>query len=347
MSMDISKRRRWRGLLAAVPALAVALTLGACGSESGDSTSTASPATAAATSEAPPEMTKVKASVIASADYAPVFIGQEHGFFEEEGIDLDLAVGGLSATVFPQLVNGQMDMFGSALGSMITAVAQGLPLVTIAPTSVGGNTLEDDTHHIIALKSSGIESLEDLKGKTMGVPALGQIGEAVVRVTLEEAGLEPSDVRLVAVNFPDMPAALSTGKVDSLQVGEPFLTVLKQSEDIVSLAPGSGGNLTDPPFMGWIASEKYVEENPDVVRRFQRAWKKAVEYTIDNPDEARTVLSRDLKVDESVAAEMILPRWTTASDPVKLQEVADLMTETGVLDEKVDVGSAVKENPLP
>lgn len=138
-------------------------------------------------------------------------------------------------------------------------------------------------------KGSDIRDVSDLEGKTIAVNALRGVAEVVIKTSLEKQGVDPSSVKLLEVPFPEMPAALKAGRVDAILASEPFLTGVLEA----------GGRRVDAPFVEsraelpigvYVATEKSIGENRDVVDRFSRAMDKSTEYAAQNPDEVRRII---------------------------------------------------------
>lgn len=335
--------RPWR-VLALVAMLLAALTFAACGSsdDDGDSGGSGGAATQSSDSDGGSgELTTVKIGVVPAATFAPVFVGVEQGFFRRHGIDLQLDVGGLAPTVFPRILKGELQLGANTWGTLVTSKAQNLPLTGIAPVDSGGTTAEDDYQGIVS-GPDGVRDLRELEGKTVAVPTLKSFTDSQVKSVLREAGVDVDSVRFIALPFPDMPAALAAGRVDAAGVVEPFFGgILAEGGNL--LAPLSRGQL-----MGAIvASERWVEENRETVSKFDAAWQETLAFSDRNPDAVRRALVTGLRLPEAVASRITLPIWVDSIDEARVQEISDMMLETGAIEEPVEAGSIITEFPLP
>ncbi len=176
-------------------------------------------AQAPAASEAPaaasantPTRTHDKLTVLldwfVNPDHAPLVIAQEKGFFAEEGLTVDL-VAPSDPSAPPRLVAaGEADVAISYQPNLNLQVKEGLPLTRI------GTLVETPLNSLVVLKDSGIESLKDLKGKTVGF-SVGGFEDALLGMMLESAGLTLDDVTLVNVNFSLSPS-LYAHRVDAV-----------------------------------------------------------------------------------------------------------------------------------
>ena len=176
-----------------------------------------------------PEKADVKLGIIPIADVAPVFIGIEQGFFEEEGLTVSTEFAQGGAASIPSVVSGDIDFAFGAYPSFFSAVQEGLPLLI----STEANRAAPLFGGLYALPDSGIATPADLEGKTIAVNTLNNLVQLAVEAQLVDAGLTLDDVTLVEIPFPDMVAALERGDVDVIAVVEPFGTIAKNSLDAV------------------------------------------------------------------------------------------------------------------
>jgi NitT/TauT family transport system substrate-binding protein len=341
-----SRRLHAARLLALVAALVAALAFAACGSsdddsDTGGSATSGSSTSASSDGAAGGERTTVKMGVVPAATFAPVFVGLEQGIFDRHGIDLQIDVGGLAPTVFPRILQGELQMGANTWGTLVTSEARGLPLTGIAPVDSGGAGADDDYQGIVS-KPGGVRDIRELNGKTVAVPTLKSFTDSQVKSVLAANGVDVGSVRFIAIPFPDMPAALEAGRVDAAGIVEPFYgQVLAR-----------GGNLLAPlsrqQLMGAIvAADRWVAENRDTIAKFDAAWAETLDYADRNPDAVRRALVSGLRLPEAVAQRMILPTWVHRIEEARVQEIADMMLETGAIEEPVKASEMITEYPLP
>lgn len=141
-------------------------------------------------------------------DHAPMIVAQERGMFAAAGLEVDL-VPPADPSAPPRLVAaGQADLAISYQPQLHVQVDEGLPLTRI------GTLAETPLNALVVLEKSGINSLTDLKGKTVGF-SVGGFEDAVLGAMLKTASLSLEDVTLVNINFALSPS-LITGKVDAV-----------------------------------------------------------------------------------------------------------------------------------
>lgn len=150
-------------------------------------------------------------------DHAPIIVAQQIGAYAAEGLDV-VVVPPADATMPPKLVAaGDGDIALTAEPQFLEQVAAGLPLVRI------GALIDRPLSTLVALRSSGIRTLGDLRGKRIGYGS-GGVEQAMVGAMLRSAGLSPSDVTMVQVGE-QLTVALLAHQVDAVTVYRNFETI--------------------------------------------------------------------------------------------------------------------------
>ncbi len=145
------------------------------------------------------------------------------------------------------------------------------------------------TDEIIAKKSSGINSLEDLKGKTIATQ-VGAAGDSLLNLALAKAGLTRDDVTIVNMDNNNLASAiLSTAGdgVDAIAGWQPGTTAIMNSlgEDAIKLATNK--DFPEATFPStWVANKDFVKNNPEIVQKFVNVLTRAQAYRADNMQEA-------------------------------------------------------------
>ena len=214
---------------------------------------------------------------IPSVQFAPLYVGLEDGFFAVENIDLELDHSLEIDTV--ALVGAGRLPFGICSGEQVLlAREQGLPLVYIT------NWYQNYPVGVLTLAESGIDSMEALKGKTVGIPMLSGASYIGFEAMLRLAGMKDSDVKLESVGYTQA-ELLVTGKIDAAVVyttNEPEqLKALGYDINLFTVA-----EMTSMVGNGLVTNEKLISENPDLVGRMVRAFVKSIRWTRENPEEA-------------------------------------------------------------
>ncbi|MFD2092734.1 ABC transporter substrate-binding protein [Blastococcus deserti] len=318
-------RRRTAALMAAPLLLAVA-----CGG--------AEDADVGAGVTATEELEEVTVGVIPTVDVAPLYLGEEKGFFADQGIDLTFEAGRGGATIVPGVINGQYDIGFSNMVSLLQAAEQELPLELVGSGVASTGVPGADFAAVVVLPSSGITDAAGLADKRIAVNTRNNIGTTTVNESIRTAGADPSGVEYVEVPFPDMPEALADGDVDAIAVVEPYLTMATADGAVVVAS-----NLVDAvpglTVAAYFTSRELATEEPDLVERFTIALEQSLQYASQHGDEARAVLRyyMETEIDQAVLRSMTLPAWPTEFDRSSVQRLADLAIEDGLLTEEPDL----------
>jgi NitT/TauT family transport system substrate-binding protein len=315
--------------LSAVPLLVVA----ACGGDSDDADDTAS-GTGGGNGNG--EVTDVSVGVIPIIDVAPIYVGQEQGFFEECGLNLTLETAQGGAAIVPGVVSGEFQFGFSNITSLLVAAAEGLPLVGVANGVASTGDPETDFGAVVVLPDSGIEDAADLAGTRIAVNTLNNIGTTTIRESIRAAGGDPEDVEFVELPFPEMPAALEQGNVDAVWVVEPFLTIATEAgaEPVAFNFVDAADELTVAMYF---TSEQYAAENADAVECFSSAMAESLAYTQENPDAAREVLPSYTELDPEIIEQLRLPNWPAEVNRESVERLAELSVDDGLIDEVPDL----------
>jgi NitT/TauT family transport system substrate-binding protein len=313
-------QRLQKGLFAGVLVAVCAAVLAACGDDDD------SPAGAAA------EATSVKVGVVPVADVAPLFVGDEKGFFRDEGIEIEHQFADGGAAIVPAVLSGDFDIGFSNATSLVIAGSKGLPVRMIANGAGAGTDADDAPDALLVRKDSDIRSANDLAGRTVAVNTLNNVWQVTINKALERSGVDYRKVKYTEVPFPEMPAALEAGRVDAVSVMEPFVTTIKQSGGRVVLNPmeETERNYT---IATWFASESFIAEQPDVVERFVRAVERSLDYAEQHPAEVRRAVLEYTKTPAETAQVMDLTRWERELDTSSIELTAKLAEKYGFVEE--------------
>lgn len=278
--------------------------------------------------------TPVTISTQPIVDSAPLHLGLEQGFFEEEGIDLTIESAAGGAAVIPSVVSGEHEFGrGNLLSSMI-AREQGLDIQCIA----NANTAQGDPDFsaVLVMPDSGIESPADLEGRTVSVNTLNNIGDTIIRTAIQRDGGDESTVEFIEVPFPEAPAALETGQVDAVWAVEPFVTeALDMGATVISWPFAEMHPDLDVSCV--FTSGALIEEDPELVDAFARAVDRSLEFSEENPDEVRRITGTYTEIDEDVLERMVLPRFVPEMSHEAAEFLADKAIEFGTMSEQPDL----------
>lgn len=283
---------------------------------------------------------------VANVQFAPVYVAIEKGYFAAEGIEIEFDYSWETNGV--QLVGAGELPFAIASGDqVILARSQGLPVVMFV------NWWKRFPVAVVALEESGIRSPQDLAGRKVGIPETFGASYIGWRALASRFGL--SDTQLEVIGYGAL-AKLAEKQVEA--------SVVYANNEPIQLAQ-AGYKYTLIPVAdyatlvsnGLITNERTLQEKPDLVRAFARAFLKGLEDTLADPDAAFEICKRyveGLEANEAAQRAVLqasLAYWQGqplgASDPAAWQATAQAMLEAGLLPAPVDATRAFTNDYLP
>ncbi|MCI8890714.1 MAG: ABC transporter substrate-binding protein [Eubacterium sp.] len=233
-------------------------------------------------------LTKVTLNEVAhSIFYAPMYAAIENGYFEQEGIDLELVTGFGADKVMAAVLSGEADIGFMGPETTVYTYNEGASdaVVNFAQlTQRAGN-------FIVAREKTDAFQLSDLKGAEVLGGRAGGMPEMVFEYVLKKNGIKPSDVRIdQSIDFGSTAAAFSGGKGSYTVEFEPSATALEQAGEgfVVSSVGVESGYV---PYTAFSAKKSYLDKNKDLIQSFTNALQKGMDYTVSHSSEeiAKTI----------------------------------------------------------
>lgn len=272
----------------------------------------------------------------------PIFIALEKGYFEEEGIKVILVPLGYKEEM-DALIRGDIDIIpANNLVLPLSVEIQSPSLVKIH--SLGGITSGDEEilEGILVLKESPIFSLEDLKGKKIGVPD-GVTDFFSIKTILKKVGVDPdNEVEIIEMKAGLLPLAFTSKQVDAIYITQPALASTKnQTESRYIIVNPRAKLIQDPYWSGaGVVTKEYIEKNPELFDKYLQVVDRAIEYTETNPTEARSYLAKYTSIDEAIVSDVGIyfkVKSTQSIDWASVQSIVDTLVALEILPERVDI----------
>jgi NitT/TauT family transport system substrate-binding protein len=199
--------------------------------------------------------------------FLPAGVAAKKGYFRDEGLDVEIVRVSPPVSV-AALMGGDID-YVMVLGSSVRAAVRGLPVKVLA------NFVDALTFALVA--QTGIKSVSELRGKTLGVGALGDSSDLAARIMIKHFGVEPDKEMKILGLGPDS-ARLAT-------LREKLIDVAIVSPPADSLGKGMGFNVLARAYevfrfaaIGLSASDKKIKERPEETKRVLKALIRANRY---------------------------------------------------------------------
>jgi NitT/TauT family transport system substrate-binding protein len=327
---------RSRMRILAPPLVIALLALSGCGGAA---------ATAGSTSPNGLQKTTLNVAVVPAVDSAGFFVALRQGLFKKLGLTVNYTPAVSSDEVIDQQVAGKYDITGGNYVSYIQHyVDKHQPLEIIAE----GSVMQQGTQAIYTMPGSKITTLAQLKGHLLGINAPLNINYLLAASVLTENGIKLSQVRFPSapIPFPQMAAELAAGKIDAAAMPEPFATAAEQQYGAVELSDLNQGATEQFPIQGYVVTKAWAQQNPGTLRAFVTALAQGQELA----DTSRSSVEKAMEtlngppngqVQPIVAAVMAVNIYPTAIDKVRIQRVADVMYQFGLLHDRFNVGPMI------
>jgi NitT/TauT family transport system substrate-binding protein len=231
----------------------------------------------------------------------PTYVAKDLGIYDKHGLNVSLLDFRAAPDATAALFSGAVDLMSNSPGNMMLVNSRGRDLVAIVdnfPAPVWSLVVGKDV--ATPSKAAGYPALmHDLKGKKIGVPAIGSDGHNFARRFLRDAGMDPEkDVTFLAVGLgPDAVAAFKAGQLDAVMAIEPVQTVLEALGGKVVL--DLLADKTIPEFASWTSSvyhstKAHADKNSEMMKRFQAAQEEAIAFVRDpaNAEKVAAVWSK-------------------------------------------------------
>ena len=296
-------------------------------------------------------LTKIRLPMgyIANIQYAPFYAAVEKGYFKDAGLEVEFDYSFETDGV--KLVGlGELPFAVVSGEQVLLARAQDVPVTYVAAW------YQQFPISVISMSEQGVVSLQDLKGKTIGLPGLFGANYIGLRALLFSAGLSEADVTLQEIGFNqvELVAAGEQNIVVGYAANEP-IQLKAQGFEVTELRVADSVQLAAN---GILASEKVIAEDPELVRGFVEAFLKGLKFTIENPDEAyalsATYIPNFADLDEKVQKEILntsIQMWSADrlgySDPKAWENMQNILLEMGLITDSLDLGKSFTNEFVP
>ena len=281
-----------------------------------------------------------------SVFYAPQYVAMALGFFEEEGLQIELMNAGGADRVMTSVLTGEVDIGLAGPEACIYVLLEGrrnAPMVFAQLTQCDGSFLVGREAEDFAW--------ENLRGKTVIGGRKGGIPEMTLEYVMTQNGVIPHVDAAVdtSVQFNMMAGAFIGGNADYVTLFEPTATEAElEGKGVILCSIGEVSG--EIPYTAYFASRRYMDENPDVIQRFTNAIAKAQKWVYEHSDREIAQAIVDQFPDTSVEVlEKVAARYKSIlawkENPVMKEEalirLEEVMELAGELEARVDFAELV------
>ncbi|WP_053070307.1 ABC transporter substrate-binding protein [Alkalihalobacillus pseudalcaliphilus] len=289
------------------------------------------------------ELEKVRlAEVTRSIFYAPLYAAISEGFFEDEGIDLELTTTWGGDTTMTTLLSDGADvaLVGAETSIYVYAQEANDPAINFAAL-----TQTDGTFLVSREKLDSFE-WSDLKDSTFLGQRVGGMPQMVGEHVLKQHGIDPhGDLELIqSIDFGNIPSAFASGTGDFVQLFEPQATQF-ENEGIGYIVASFGEESGLVPYTGFMSKQSFIDENAETLEAFTRALYKGQQWVEEQPVDiiASSIADFFEDTDEELIAQVIeryQSQGSYATDPLLTEEAWKqlqlIMDQAGELPQEVN-----------
>ena len=201
------------------------------------------------------------------------------GFYKDAGLDVTLVQGNGSGNTAQLVANGRSEIAYADAVAVSQLIAKG------APMKVLSTVYQSNPNEVSALKKTGIKSIKDLAGKKVGVPS-GSSQTTMLPLLLKANNLTESEVNLINMPPTAMVPSLLQGQVDAILGSVDSYQIQLEAQgaqtDNFMFADHGVPTVSTSIF----ASDSYIKNNPEVIKKFIAASLKGWYFALDNPEKA-------------------------------------------------------------
>lgn len=260
--------------------------------------------------------------------YDPVYIADEKGWFEEEGLKIKW-IGELpSAQLVPAVASKNIDFANRHTPLVLTANAGGARLKIVA---AGAQTTPERPHmRYLVAKDSPIRSAKDFKGKKVGINSFGACSEYVLKEYLRRNGVD-KDIQFVTVPDPNQEQSLKQGLIDVAVLHSPFYEKAVKVGDVREVFNDYVVDKGLSGMLPYFTHEDFIKEHPDVVKKFVKVLVKASNWTNQHHDEAGAIFAKRRGLDPKYAGSWSYYKNGIVASDTQVQWWIDLLVKEGKL----------------
>ncbi|MFH5821757.1 aliphatic sulfonate ABC transporter substrate-binding protein [Georgenia sp. AZ-5] len=274
------------------------------------------------------------------ATYNPLsLVIKEKGWLEDaladDGVEVSWIQSAGSNKANELLRSGELDVGSTAGSAALLARSNGSPIRTIDIYS------QPEWAALVTTPDSGIDSVDDLRGKQVAATK-GTDPYFFLVQSLEEAGVDPSEVTIQNLQHADGRAALESGAVDAWAGLDPIMAAAEQAGNVLFYR-----NVDFNTYGFLNATESFLQEQPEVAQTVVDAYEHARAWAQENPEETAAILADVAGIDPAVAA-AVIERTTLDVDPVPgraqhdvLSAVGPIFVETGDVADQAQIDEAL------
>lgn len=263
---------------------------------------------------------KLKIGSLTNEENLPMLVAQEKGYFAAENLEVEVVPMQSPVESQSAFQSGELDgmMTDIMIALMLKDSGEDLRITSIAL----GSTPQEGRFAIVAAPNSDIQTLQDLKGKSIGISD-NSIIEYVTDGILAQAGMNPSDVEKTTVpKIPVRVEMLLNNQIDAITVPDPHISNAVAWGARVVADDTTGENLSQSVY---VMTQQALIDKTDAIAGFYKGYAKAAEDINADPDQFRGLLVSNCNIPEQIAENYQVQHYAAPQLPVE-KDVDNVVT---------------------
>jgi len=221
-----------------------------------------------------------------SNHHSALFVAEKLGMYQKANLTLRLVPFRSGSDLVVALKKGQVDVGYCGIAPVTMARSNGTRIRVVAPVNTEGSGL------VIPNQTDGDLS-RALVNKTVAIPRRGSVQDVLLHHLLQDNNLNPSQISIMELETPLMPASLKNGKIDAYLAWEPYVSSANITGD-GEVQAYSDQWWDDHPCCVIVAREEFIQEDPSQLSRFLKVHQESTLYLENHPQESARIVSEKL-----------------------------------------------------
>jgi ABC-type nitrate/sulfonate/bicarbonate transport system substrate-binding protein len=283
----------------------------------------------------------VKVGYAPNIGFLPLHIADKQGFFTKEGVKVQLVPLQSAQQLYEALVRRELD-YVPFLSTVVVMNGEAISPGNVKLVSVSDISLENQFDALMVKKDSKINSLNELRGKKIGVFP-GTTGMNFLKEYFKTKNIDFTGTEFVQLPPPSQLQALESGSIDALFSYEPNYTIGVEKFGFRKIVAESifASLINHAAFGGYWFSTSFATEHPDLANKVSKAMNAGNNALTANPAIARSIAKTTYSLDDVVAEKINLVKMVAVEDfkPEMFTSFTDFLVSIGELKTKPDLSN--------
>jgi len=286
------------------------------------------------------EPAKLKIGALITEENLPILVAEKNGYFEAENLQVEFVPLQSPVELQNTFQSGALDgmMTDMMIALMLKGSGEDLRITSIAL----GSTPQEGRFAIVAAPNSTIQTVQDLKGKSIGI-SNNSIIEYVTDGILEQAGMSPADVKKTTVaKIPVRIEMLLNNQIDAITVPDPHISYAVARGAKVVADDTTGENLS---LSVYVMTQEALNNKTEAISSFYKAYAKAVDDINSDPDKYKGLLVENINIPEQIAQNYKVQQYPEPQLPVEkdVNNVLTWLKEKNLLKSDLKYADVIKQ----